>query len=575
MWLMLFTHYLFGYVGTALCSIGLVLALCSVYIFTRRQMRSAVATYLVGLSISDSCLLTLGLIIAINSSIPPNQQSELFYSSRLHKYLFPYVYACIIWFQFTSVWVTIGFAVDRWFAIKWPMLHYTYSSKRACYIVLIIYCLGFIYSLPRFFEYKTELQREQLIVIENFTEYVEHLVITNKVLENRLYQYIVHLILYSIFQSVLPLLMLSYFNVELIRSINASSNFLKRFTSLYVQTRRVGREANPSRYREGTITRSVICLIGLFTLCQVPASILHYIYMFYRHHPVLYICYDISNFLILVNSAVNFFIFTYCNRKFRRELARVCFHSTNHRSFMLRTSSHHSFRRTNSYMRTPAQSSHNLQQLDITQTNSWEYQRRSSRSQLQTDTGTSSESINHLRKKYSDVSVQSQYHLHPSYHRSESLINIRTSNIPNNSNQTQRQGRFSVCDFNYQQTNTFPYINDQQNLQITSKQSRGYKQRLLFNRKKHSLTIPTNTFNQHVQPSQCKVNKRGKKKQKSMFTYNPITSSSSTTTTTTTSNLTRSTANTIGSESSIIIDQNKLLKPIANQKERTKRFFQK
>ncbi len=58
MFLMLFTHYLFGYVGkedicikeflisilfkgTILCSIGLVLALCSVYIFTRRQMVSS------------------------------------------------------------------------------------------------------------------------------------------------------------------------------------------------------------------------------------------------------------------------------------------------------------------------------------------------------------------------------------------------------------------------------------------------------------------------------------------------------------------------------------------------------
>jgi hypothetical protein len=80
---------------------------------------------------SDSCLLSLGLVFAINSSIPPKQQSESFYSSRLHKHLFPYAYACIIWFQFTSVWITIGFAVDRWFAIKWPMLHYTYSSKRA------------------------------------------------------------------------------------------------------------------------------------------------------------------------------------------------------------------------------------------------------------------------------------------------------------------------------------------------------------------------------------------------------------------------------------------------------------
>ncbi|UJR36879.1 hypothetical protein I4U23_029592 [Adineta vaga] len=367
MGLMLFTHYLFGYVGTAICSIGLVLSLCSVYIFTRRQMRSAVATYLAGLSISDSCLLSLGLVIAINSSIPPNQQSELFYSSHLHKYLFPYVYGCIIWFQFTSVWVTIGFAVDRWFAIKWPMLHYTYSSKRASYIVLTIYCLGFIYSLPRFFEYETKLQHEELILVGNVTERIQHIVINNKVLQNRTYQYIVHLLLYSLFQSILPLLMLSYFNVELIRSINASSNFLKRFTSLYVQTTRVGRDTTTTtpRYREGTITRSVICLIGLFTLCQVPASILHYIYMFYRNHPILYICYDISNFLILVNSAVNFFIFTYCNRKFRRELARVCFHPRTNRNMMLRTSSHQSFRRTNSYMRTPAHSSHNLHQLDV------------------------------------------------------------------------------------------------------------------------------------------------------------------------------------------------------------------
>jgi hypothetical protein len=102
--------------------------------------------------------------------------------------------------------------------------------------------------------------------------------------------------------------MLSYFNVELIRSIHASSDFLKRFTSLNgQQSRSMGNtnDKTTSRYREGSITRSVICLIALFTLCQVPASILHYIYMFYRNHPILYICYDISNFLILVNSAVS------------------------------------------------------------------------------------------------------------------------------------------------------------------------------------------------------------------------------------------------------------------------------
>jgi hypothetical protein len=112
------------------------------------------------------------------------------------------------------------------------------------------------------------------------------------------------IVLKSLFQSILPLLMLSYFNVELIRSINASSRFLKRCTSTYGQNKRHGGETRVIRYRESVITRSVICLIGLFIICQVPASILNYIYMFYQHHKWLYICYDISNFLVLLNSAV-------------------------------------------------------------------------------------------------------------------------------------------------------------------------------------------------------------------------------------------------------------------------------
>ena len=61
------------------------------------------------------------------------------------------------------------------------------------YIVLTIYCVGFIYSFPRFFEYKTEVQNEKFFLMDNLTEDIEYLVITNKVLHNRLYHYIVHL----------------------------------------------------------------------------------------------------------------------------------------------------------------------------------------------------------------------------------------------------------------------------------------------------------------------------------------------------------------------------------------------
>jgi hypothetical protein len=60
---------------------------------------------------------------------------------------------------------------------------------------------------------------------------------------------------------------------------------------------------------------------------------------------------------------VNFFIFTYFNRKFRRELTRVCFRTR--KTLSLRTPSRHSFRGTNSNIRTLQQNPRNSQQFDV------------------------------------------------------------------------------------------------------------------------------------------------------------------------------------------------------------------
>jgi hypothetical protein len=153
--------------------------------------------------------------------------------------------------------------------------------------------------------------------------------------------------------------------------------------------------------------------------------------------------------------------------------------------------------------------------------NSLEYQRRHSRLLSQTNNETNYEPPDHVRKKSCDMSMQSQYHLHPFYHRSESLINLSTSNTPTN-NQIKPHGRHSICGSNYKLSKNFPYLYDHQNLQIISKHSRHHSERSSNNRKKHPLTIHTNP-----------VNHRGKhlhyvtyKRKKSFSNSNPIPTSS-------------------------------------------------
>lgn len=165
----------------------------------------------------------------------------------------------------------------------------------------------------------------------------------------------------------------------------------------------------------------------------------------------------------------------------------------------------------------------------MTPGNSWEYQKRNSRLLLQSDTGISSESVNRLRKKSSDLSVPSEHH------RCNSLINLNAIN----NNQFKHRGRFSIFDLNYKKSS---------NLQITStKHQRRHSERGTIHRNNPSITI-----NHYI------TYKYETAKPKSVFTYNPITYSTSTTA----SNLTHSTVNTTTSESSNFIDQNKLLKPI-------------
>jgi hypothetical protein len=148
--------------------------------------------------------------------------------------------------------------------------------------------------------------------------------------------------------------------------------------------------------------------------------------------------------------------------------------------------------------------------LQITSGNSWKYQKRNHRLLLHNE---SEESINHLKKQSSNISIECKPIL--------------------------TRGRYSFYDSKHQQSQS-------------EYQQRRHSERLAFYRKKPSLTINHGEPNLHYM-----TYKHEKSKPKSILVYSPMTYS------------------TTISENSSSIEQKKLFKPMLNTTEKSNRYFRK
>ncbi len=177
-------------------------------------------------------------------------------------------------------------------------------------------------------------------------------------------------------------------------------------------------------------------------------------------------------------------------------------------------------------------------------------------------------SLDPLQKK----SSQSEYHLNARYKHSSSFSNINST-----TNYHLQYGRYSVCELNRKKSS---FITNKQRkstnftYENTNNKPRDFHHRCnserdKLNPKKYSLASnisASNCYNRG-QPVHYVTCKRDSNQQKFV---SQVSSSS----TITTSNFTRSTMNT-SSDGSVLIDQNKLIKPFANNIENSNCLYRK
>lgn len=185
------------------------------------------------------------------------------------------------------------------------------SLSRAKVSVVVVFALAVLYNIPQFFE------RSVVYVRNDCTGSSTAELRKSSFTSSSLYFIVYKTLCYFVFRTFGPLLLLTFLNHRLIRSLKS----LKK---------RRDRMAKSSTRQKENITLMLVVVITVFIVCEIPDVCLRVAVtaMELAQHRVsldasiVYCANSFVNMLLSVNSAVNFLIYCLVGKKFRRILAR-------------------------------------------------------------------------------------------------------------------------------------------------------------------------------------------------------------------------------------------------------------
>lgn len=326
-----------------LCLIGLFGNIVSIIILNKKAMKKLSTNfYLLGLSITDTITLFFNILILINNIISILRIRLPQQTLNIINIIIIYIYPIILSTQVLSILITLTFTIDRYVYICHPYKSYKYCTRKNAMIILsILIVIVIIYSIPLYFE----TSHESLVIFDEIYIY-------KKVTEfgrNIIFIYIYHLAIYCIFIIFIPMTIIIILNIlliiEMIKSnrkhilqidLNPSSNnekcclfFRKRGHSsdniIPIEiSNQISNKLSKKNKRnvKNDVTLTIIMLIVVFCICQIPSTILRLLIIF-DSNIIFNITYiyslDISNFLIVLNSTLNCILYILVGKKFRKE----------------------------------------------------------------------------------------------------------------------------------------------------------------------------------------------------------------------------------------------------------------
>ena len=291
-------------------TIGLLGNVLNIVVLSHPKMRTSTNVYIMVLALADTFYLVFSFALSFARCSNHDQSYAAFQ-------FIPYGRVISDTAGNTAVWITVIFTIERYVAVCHPMkgkVWCTVTKARVASFLALIFCTA--NTIPELFELNIRLSsggkwRCRKTEMAGTTSY--------QIGYNWWYV--------TLFTFV-PFVFLIIFNSHLIRSLLRAKKKRKALLQSNSGSVKNSREENK-------VTLMLVTIVIIFLVCQLPWTVL----LLYRSYlddnghyvPVtnIKIAGNICNLLVQINASVNFYLYSFFSRKFRRTFTNIfCFVET-------------------------------------------------------------------------------------------------------------------------------------------------------------------------------------------------------------------------------------------------------
>jgi len=319
--LALITELVTGYGSIIIAIIGVIANSLAICVFARRSFRSNFNDLLIALALFDLIFLVIMITESVRNNFEPRFGDSSSISgllTQLHHHLFPYLLFPLMNILLTcSVYMTVSISVERYLAIFYPLVYKARQGSAArsqSWHILPVIILAIIINIPTFLCSKVEVVTQDLLEERFDPSTPSHslpalestLIGVTDIRKHQYYVFYYHALTRFLLLGFIPMVLLIVLNLRVFSAI----------------------QARKSTCRDASYSNILLLIVLVFILCHSPRLFLNFYELVLDHcgPPIWFEVLSVmSNCLVTLNSALNFFIYCLAGAKFRQGLrSLVC-----------------------------------------------------------------------------------------------------------------------------------------------------------------------------------------------------------------------------------------------------------